>query len=152
MVGDGMAEDGIAEGAVEVLREIEVAASPAQVWGVIGGFDDLPRWLPPVRTSEPDTAHGRRYRKLTTVDDGFVLEELLGHDDAAMRYSYTIIDGVLPVENYRSTLSAEVSGDGTLVVWQGRFDPKGATEAEAAVVIEGIYEAGLTRIKSLLEH
>ena len=141
----------MAEGAVEILREVEVAAPPKDVWALIGPFDNLPQWLPPVAASEPEEAHGQRYRKLTTEDGGLVLEQLLEYDDAGMSYAYSIVDGVLPVENYRSSITATAAGSGTRVVWRGRFDPKGATEHEAAAVIGGLYEAGLARIKSLLE-
>ena len=33
------------------------------------------------------------------------------------------------------------------MVWQGNFEPKGASEEEATKVIAGIYEAGLDGIK-----
>ncbi len=32
---------------------------------------------------------------------------------------------------------------GTAIVWAGTFDAKGAADAEAVGVIEGIYQAGL---------
>ena len=65
-----------------------------------------------------------------------------------MTYTYSILDGPLPVANYQSTLSVAADGDGSEIRWRGTFDAKGASDAEAEKVIAGIYESG---IKALVE-
>ena len=59
-----------------------------------------------------------------------------------MSYSYRIIESPLPVANYASTIAVEDEG-GTTIVWTGKFDAKGAPDADAIGVIEGIYQGGL---------
>ena len=44
--------------------------------------------------------------------------------------------------NYESTIEVEDEG-GTTIVWSGEFDAKGAPDADAVGVIDGIYQSGL---------
>ena len=51
-----------------------------------------------------------------------------------------------PSQNYHATFKVFQSGDATIIDWSGWFDAKGATDAEAAAVMAGIFEAGLNSI------
>jgi hypothetical protein len=55
------------------------------------------------------------------------------------------VESPLPVENYRSTLSVMSEGDGAMIMWDGSFDAKGASDADAEGVIAGIYKADWIR-------
>jgi hypothetical protein len=123
--------------------------APAQkVWDLIGGFDALPRWLPPVAKSEERKEGDTTHRHLSLQGGGVIIEKLEGHDDRARRYSYAIVSGPLPVSGYRSELSvAEEGPQRCRVHWSSRFDPKGASEADAVAAIRGVYQAGLDRLK-----
>jgi Polyketide cyclase / dehydrase and lipid transport len=70
---------------------------------------------------------------------GEVLENL---DDANHTYTYTIISGPLPVADYHSTISVSADPKGSSLKWVGKYDAKGASDADAKKVIDGIYEAG----------
>lgn len=61
---------------------------------------------------------------------------------AKMTYAYTIVSGPLPVANYRSTISVLPDGGGSKVVWTGKYDAKGAPDADAKKAINGVYESG----------
>ena len=63
-------------------------------------------------------------------------------DDAAHSYSYTIIGGTLPVTNYHSTLSVMPDGAGSVIRWMGKYDAKGAPDADAKGLIDTIYSTG----------
>ena len=83
-------------------------------------------------------------RTLSLEGGGAIIENQTDHE--GLSYSYDIVESPLPVRNYHSTLKVTGSGNETTVEWWGWFDAKGATNAEAAAVIAGIYEAGLNQI------
>ena len=126
---------------VEELQGL--AASAAEVWRLIGGYDALSEWHPAVRRSVLED-HGR-LRRLSLVNGASLLERLHAFSERERSYAYAIEEGPLPVANYRSTLSVrEHAGQrGCEVCWSGEFAPSGAAEAEAVSVIRGIYRAGL---------
>jgi hypothetical protein len=49
----------------------------------------------------------------------------------------------LPVANYTSTIGVAADGAGSVMTWVGKYDAKGASDAEAKKVIDGIYDSGL---------
>lgn len=140
----------MSEGAVEVLREVELAKTPDEVWAVIGPYNGLPAWMPPIDRSEEELRDGERIRHLHLQAGGVVIERLIELDDGARRCVYAITDSPLPVENYVATLSAAAAGQGTRVTWRATFDAKGATEHEAAEVIGGIFAGGLANLKEMM--
>jgi hypothetical protein len=133
--------------AAEVTREAEIDASPAAVWKVISSFCSIAEWHPVIAKCAEEKVKDTERRRLTTKDGGVLVERLLSHDNKRRRYSYSIIESPLPVANYHSTLSVADDHGKAKVVWQGNFEPKGASEEEATKVIAGIYEAGLDGIK-----
>ena len=77
---------------------------------------------------------------------GTIVEIETARDEAAMRYSYSFIQGPLPVAAYNATLSVRPNGTGATVVWTATFDAVGMTDAEAVADITGVYDAGLAGI------
>lgn len=132
---------------LEVEREIELAGSPDAVWAVIGDFGTIAEWHPACSASSAETVGGDVHRTVIVGDGGRLVEKLEGQDNAARAYSYSVIDGPLPVQNYLSVLSVEANGDGSLVRWTGKFDAKDASDDRAKGVIGGIYDMGLAALQ-----
>lgn len=128
-----------------VSKSTKLNASAGDVWNVIGDFNGLPNWLPPVAASVLED--NGTLRHLTLGDGGEVFERLVTLDKPGMRCTYAITDSPLPIENYSATLSVADNGDGTsTVTWESAFAPTVA-EAEAQGIIEGIYQAGFDALK-----
>ncbi len=133
--------------AAEVTEATPVNAPPEKVWATIGGFCGIGGWHPLIAQCALSTQGGKPIRTLTLKGGGTIVEQELGRDDARMAYSYAILESPLPVANYTSTIQVEPSGSsGSKVTWTGVFQPKGASEAEAKTVIDGIYVKGLAGI------
>ena len=133
--------------AIEVAKSVEVAAKPEAVWTMIGTFCDIQNWHPAVTKCELKQMDGMNVRTLTLPDGAALVEEEVARDDTKMSYTYKILEGPLPVENYESTISVTGSGDMSTVSWSGTFDAKGASDDEASGVVGGIYDAGLATLK-----
>lgn len=134
-------------GAAEVSRSVTVDADASAVWQVVGPFCAIADWYPGIETCSEEEIGGATHRRLGTADGGEFLEEELAHDDAGMSYSYAIIEGPLPVQDYESTLSVDESGGGAVITWKSTFEPKGATAEEATTVMVGVYDAGLEALQ-----
>jgi Polyketide cyclase / dehydrase and lipid transport len=137
-----------AANAAEVRQVAEIKASPATVWAKIGDWCAIKNWHPAIANCEASKKAGETFRTLTLKDGGKIVEKMTKTGKTS--YSYDIIDGPLPVKNYSATLAAKADSLGTTdLVWTAKFDPKGKTDAEAAAVINGIFEAGLKSIKEM---
>lgn len=130
----------------DVKLSIPVAASPAQVWEKIGSFNALSDWHPAVERSELED--GGTIRRLHLAGGGEIVERLEASEDGHS-YTYSIIEGPLPVMNYSSTLRVVEGADGKAEVeWSSNFDPVGSAD-EAIEVMQGVYQAGLDNLKKM---
>ncbi|NKB28955.1 MAG: SRPBCC family protein [Rhodobacteraceae bacterium] len=128
-----------------VTRSLELAASPEDVWGLIGGFQALPDWHPAVQGSAQEMQDGAELRRLDLGGGAEILEKSLGGD--GMSYGYEILEvGPLPIANYRATIGVAPCAKGCMVTWSSNFDAAGAPEPDAKGAVSGIYEAGFAAL------
>ena len=132
--------------ALEVQKSATVAASPDKVWHTIGDFCGIAAWHPAVEKCVPSDKDGQKIRTLSLKGGGTLVEQQVSRDDKVMSYTYTIVEGPLPVSDYRSTLAVAPEGSGSKVSWQGSFAAKGVPDTVAQDVIQGIYDSGLKAI------
>lgn len=134
--------------AAEVKRSVEIKGEANEVWSRIGGWCAIAEWHPAVAKCE-ETGGGQKSRTLTTVDGAVIEETMLTGDETG--YGYRIDESPLPVANYQATFAVQASGSAVNVIWSATFDPKGANEADAVKVIEGIFDGGLDGIRKTFE-
>lgn len=152
---------------LKVEKAVDVSAPPAKVWALLKDFCAIEKWHPAVAkcTGNGGNAVGAtRELRLNDPNNGPTIdEEMLKYDDAKMMYKYKIdkVDPtVVPVANYASQIQVEDDGKGgSKVTWKGGFyrvdptnNPKKGQDDEAATnAINGIYDAGLGKIKTLFD-
>ena len=127
--------------AVESSVSATSASAPAAVWAKIGDFCGIGKWHPAVAKCALSAED--KIRTLDHKGGGVIHERQEARDDSAYSYSYSIVDGPLPVANYLSTLSVTPDGAGSKLTWTGKYDAKGVSDADAKKVIDGIYQGGL---------
>ncbi len=132
--------------AVDVSGSAEANTTPEKLWAAIGDFCGIANWHPAIAKCELSESNGSKFRKLTTKDGAVLLEKLVKLDAKAMSYTYQITESPLPVANYESTISVAASAKGATVSWKGRFDAKGASDADAQKALQGIYDLGLASL------
>lgn len=133
--------------AVEVVKDVEVKAAPADVWKKIGGWCSIRNWHPAIKTCQMSQENGATMRLLTTQDGAEIMEQRTAESE--MSYDYTITKSPLPISNYSATIGVapDDDGDETKITWKANFDANGASDEDAQKVIEGIFESGLAAIK-----
>jgi carbon monoxide dehydrogenase subunit G len=137
--------------ALKVSKSADIAAPPAKVWALIGGFCAISDWHPVIEKCALSKEGDKQRRTLTLKGGGTILEEQLAHNDDKMSYSYKILEGPLPVANYEATIEVAPEGSGSKVTWWSTFEAKGAEPAKVEETIAGIYEAGFKGIADALK-
>src|SRR5215510_12562814 len=87
------------------------------VWDTIGGFNALAKWHPAVAKSDETKKEGATIRTLSLHGGGTILERLDAKDDKSRTYSYSILEGPLPVAKYHATLKVTDKGGSCTVEW-----------------------------------
>jgi mxaD protein len=142
---------------------IDVNAPPGKVWSFVKPFDSIRQWHPMFSGSEIVAGRdGERgaIRALTIKDGPSFTEELLAVNEAAMAFTYSVIESPLPIDRYISTMTFKPNASGgTTVTWIGQFSrknprvdpPEGESDAAMVKLISGAYQAGLQSIKKVME-
>lgn len=121
------------------------------VWDTVGGFNNLAKWHPAVARSDETQKGTSTVRTLTLHGGGTIVERLDAKDDKSRSYSYSILEGPLPVQKYQATLKVSENTDaaGCTVEWASEFEASGAPAGDAEKVIRGIYEAGFDSLRKM---
>jgi mxaD protein len=138
----------LADDQLSASREIVVDRAPTTVWKLLGEFNALDIWLPPVQTStfSGNAAKPGAIRVLDLGNRTTVTEELVAYSNAERTYSYKFLESPLPVKNYIATLQVRESPGGkSLIQWHSTFDAAGVPDEEAREAILRIYDAGLKK-------
>jgi len=145
-----------------VSKTITIDAPAAKVWHAAKDFNGLNTWHPAVATDE--IVEGKNntvgaVRLLTLKGGGTIKEKLLAFDAAGRSFKYAILEGVLPVSDYTSTVIVTAAGKGkSTVTWSGSFKRKDtgdkpaadADDATATKTMSGVYEGGLDNLKKMM--
>jgi mxaD protein len=148
---------------LKVEESVEINAPAKTVWEKISNFGDLGAWHPAVKSTEitsgKNNAKGA-IRLLTLQDGGKIQEKLLSYNAKHMSYQYAIVEGVLPVSDYVSTVTVTSGKDNTSkVTWKGNFKRKdlankpatGQDDETAVKTITSVYRGGLDNLKKIEE-
>lgn len=136
----------------EANETLKISVPAEEAWKKIREFNDM-SWHPAVDTTMAESGnHIGSVRTIQLKGGGSLLEKLDAHSDGTRSYAYRMLDsGPLPISEYKSILSVNISGpDSCVIVWSGTFvtvnSDKNSTE-----IISDIYRAGLNSIRSQLE-
>ena len=147
---------------LHVSKEVTIDAPADQVWAKIKDFDGLATWHPALESDKIVAGKNNEVgaeRLLTLKGGGTIKEKLLAFDAKNHSFKYSILEGVLPVSDYTSTVTVKSMGkDKSTVTWAGSFKRKDtgdkpaadADDATATKTIGGVYEAGLDNLKKMI--
>lgn len=148
---------------LHVSKSVTINAPASKVWDIAKDFDALNRWHPAVASDKlvkgKNNVPGAE-RELTLKGGGTIHEKLLRFNSRHRRFKYEILESVLPVSNYSSTLVVKAKGKGKCTVtWSGHFKRKdlsdhpadNANDKTAVDTINSVYSAGLDNLKKMAE-
>jgi Domain of unknown function (DUF4331)/Polyketide cyclase / dehydrase and lipid transport len=102
-----------------VADGVDLAASPDQVWPVIGQFGNL-MWHPLAASEKLTGAGVGQLRTIETIDGKQIIERLEMSDNSQRLYRYTNVSG-LGVVDYTGTFDLKPKGSGSSVEWRVQF-------------------------------
>ena len=147
---------------LKVTKSVTIDAPADKVWDQVKNFGGLNTWHPAVEKDEIVAGKNNEVgaeRLLTLKGGGTIREKLLAYDAKNHSFKYSILEGVLPVSDYTSTVSVVAAGkDKSTVTWSGAFKRKDTSEkpapdaddATATKTMSGVYEAGLENLKKMM--
>lgn len=133
----------------QVTVSEQIDADADAVWAVLSDFGGIKAGGP--ITSVAVEGDGVGMIRTLGIGGGEVVERLDHHDPQAREFGYCILndDSPLPVSDYSARVRISESGPGRCrVEWTGTFEPKGASEADASKVVEGIYRGGIAAARA----
>jgi hypothetical protein len=130
-----------------------IAADPQAVWDVVGDFGAIAKWHPAVAESRAEGTGPGALRRLTLVNGDRLVERLEEFNDGERYYSYSLVEGPLPVGDYYATLHVRAAYDApsATLEWTGAFTARDVPESEAEQLIRSIYQAGIDNLRQRLE-
>jgi hypothetical protein len=130
-------------------RSIDVKATPAAVWSMIGPFCAIQDWLPPIGSCVEDGKNPPTRTLVTKDGAGIFVETQTARDDKKHSYSYIFKSSPLPVTQYRSTIDVTAKGEGrSTITWSSTYTPDVGKENDAAETLGHVYDAGLAAIRA----
>ncbi|HZU89821.1 MAG TPA: SRPBCC family protein [Stellaceae bacterium] len=129
-----------------------IPADPQAVWDVVGDFGAIAKWHPAIAESRAEGAGPGALRRLTLVNGDRLVERLEEFNDGERYYSYSLVEGPLPVGDYYATLHVRAAYDApsSTIEWTGAFTAKDVPDTEAERLIQSIYQAGIDNLRQLL--
>jgi Polyketide cyclase / dehydrase and lipid transport/Domain of unknown function (DUF4331) len=128
-----------------VVQSVDLAATPEQVWALIGSFGDL-SWHPLAAAVTLTGSGIGQLRTTETIDGKRITERLIATDPTARSYSYAGVSG-LPVSNYTGKLSATPKGAGSTVEWSSLYLPDGQPNVIIKLIDTTLFKVGLESLK-----
>ncbi|GAA3042781.1 SRPBCC family protein [Streptosporangium longisporum] len=126
-----------------------VDASADEVWGYLRDFGNVAEWLPGIDRCEVEEGGGSRPGTVRRLEGlgGVFRERLLTLDDDSRSATYEILEGPLPVSDYRAVyrVSPVTDSGRAFVEWSATFAADDVAKMNR-VIVKGVFEPGLTAL------
>ncbi len=131
-----------------------IDAPSARVWERIRDFNGLPKWHPRIRESRIEEALPSDkigcIRNFSLQNGDNIREQLLGLSDYDLFYSYSMLEGPMPLSDYIATmrLTPVTEGDRTFIEWSAEFSCEQEKEDELVTGIgTNVFQGGFDALK-----
>ena len=127
---------------------VSIAASPEDVWGVLGDLAATPEWLPGTASARMEGS-----TRVCAMQDGSeIREEIADYSPERRSYTYRHLQVPLPVRDSSGTFTVEADGRGAVVTLEASFealDP--AMESQLETMFGGALEQALESLRRRVE-
>jgi hypothetical protein len=128
-----------------VADSVELAASPDDVWSVIGQFNL--QWHPAVARARLIGDGLGQLRRLETRDGREIVERLAEVDNTKRCYRYTLVSGV-PASHYAGVIDVKPKAGGSVAEWRVDFLASNRPDTVVRTMVSGLIETGLGSLKT----
>jgi len=128
-----------------VAGSVELAASPDDVWAVIGQFNL--QWHPAVAQARLIGEGLGQLRRLQTRDGREIVERLAEVDKTKRSYRYTLVSGV-PASHYSGVIDVKPKASGSVAEWRVDFLANNQPDIAVRTMVSRLVETGLGSLKT----
>jgi Polyketide cyclase / dehydrase and lipid transport/Domain of unknown function (DUF4331) len=128
-----------------VTGSVELAASPDDVWSVIGQFSL--DWHPAVARARLIGEGLGQLRRLDTRDGREIVERLADVDNTKRSYRYTLVSGV-PASHYAGVIDVKPKANGSVAGWRVEFLANNKPNTAVRTMVSKLVETGLGSLKA----
>ena len=122
-----------------VANSVDLAASPDQVWAIVGQFGGI--WHPLIASIKLTSEGVGQLRRIETIDGKEIIERLEDMDNSQRLYRYTNVSG-LGVVDYTGTFDLKPKGSGSSVEWRVQFLADNQPTLIVKVIVETLMKTG----------
>lgn len=128
-----------------------------KIWNIMRDFNGLPTYHPAIKSSRIEQGDSESVGSIRhlTLESGYVREELLMIDDQNYAFDYSILEGTLPVKNYKASvrLTFDKAKNQTKCEWWADFEAVNIEETDALIDAVGqqVFKVGFQSIAALLK-
>ncbi|WP_226782262.1 SRPBCC family protein [Oceaniglobus trochenteri] len=131
-----------------------IPAEPAKVWERVRDFNALPKWHPRIRDSRIEDALPSDkigcIRNFHLQNGDMIREKLVGLSDYDLFFTYTMLEGPMPLWDYMATfrLTPITDTNRTFAEWSAEFecDPKDAGDLVNGIG-SNVFQGGFDALK-----
>ena len=135
---------------VEVETHQDIKSNKIDVWDIVGPFDKISSWFDGIEKTQMKTAsNGNSIRTLTLANEAVLSDELV--DEKDFSYTYKIIEGELPFDNYVATIGVKDSKDGVSLYYEVSIDVSEENKNDSVAFLEGLYTSAFKKVQSMVE-
>ncbi|MFD0914854.1 SRPBCC family protein [Pseudahrensia aquimaris] len=131
-----------------------INAPATKVWERVRDFNGLPNWHPRIRDSRIEDALPADkigcIRNFNLQNGDNIREQLVGLSDYDLFFSYSMLDGPMPLWDYLATvrLTPVTDGERCFAEWSAEFECKADDEADLVSGIGGnVFQTGFDALK-----
>jgi carbon monoxide dehydrogenase subunit G len=134
-----------------IVVKQEFRASADSVWKQLRDFGGVGGWMPGVTSCQVE-GEGIGAVRSVKMGDMMIKERLESLDDGKRSFSYSIVEGPMPVQDYLATVEVSEVGPGCRVDWTASFVlPEGLPLDPIAQGLKGAYGGALASLKQQID-
>lgn len=127
---------------------LDINATPSNTWNLVGPFETMQSWFPGIINTSIEGSGIGTIRHLTMPDGAIFSDQLTEQGDDF--YSYTIVGGDVPFENYLGTVSVTNNNGGTTLKYHASIDVSEENREASVAFLTELYTAAFKNVKNLL--
>ncbi|MBD9372007.1 DUF4331 family protein [Rhizobium sp. ARZ01] len=130
---------------LEITRSVDLAASPQDVWAVIGQFGGP--WHPLFATIRTTGTGIGQLRRVEMIDGKTIVDRLAHIDESQRSLTYTLVSG-FPAAQHEATLEVRPKGAGSTVTWRVKYRPEEGSGLLVSTIVSTLLSVGLDSLKT----
>ncbi|PHS72989.1 MAG: hypothetical protein COB22_03665 [Cycloclasticus sp.] len=128
--------------------ELSIPHTPDTVWELVGPFETMQTWFPGIVDTQIEGSGIGTIRHLT-MSDGAVFSDQLTQQ-SNHQYSYTIVGGDVPFENYLGTVSVVDDNGSSLLKYHASIDVSEENRESSVAFLSELYTNAFDNVKHML--